>query len=303
MLKHISLAAAVAVAASSFAAWQTPVNLGAVVNSAYGDWYPVVTPDGAYMFFVSTRPGGYGGGDIWRSANVGGEWQAPVNCGPGVNTAGLDTGIALTSTGSKLYFASDGPGTFGDLDVWAAPVTGGELGTKIHLPSPINSAYRECCPVISADGRDLYFSCEKPGGAGGHDMYVSTWTGSGWGEPVSLGAPNSAYHECPRWISNDGRTLAFLSWRPIGEGGCDLWYSTKTGASWGEAVNFGSPINSSGNEFGPWFHCNHGRMNGVIYFGSTREGGLGDYDIWRAVDTEFPAVAPSSTGRVKALFR
>ena len=298
-----SIIITVAFVTAASGAWHEPANLGPVVNTPFGDWYPVLTPDGAYMFFVSTRPGGYGNGDIWRSANVAGEWQTPVNCGAGVNTSGLDSGICLTSTGDKIYFASDGPGTIGDLDVWWAPVNAGQLGAKVHLGPPVNTVHRECCPVISADGQDLYFSSEKPGGVGGHDMYVSHRAGNDWGEPVLLGAPNSVYNDCPRWVSDDGRTLAFLSWRPIGEGGCDLWYSTKTGGSWGDAVNFGAPVNSGGNEFGPWFHCNHGQMHGMIYFGSTRQGGYGDFDIWRSVDDEFPAVPPSSVGRVKAIFK
>ncbi|MGD8717854.1 MAG: hypothetical protein PVH29_03430 [Candidatus Zixiibacteriota bacterium] len=297
------IVAATLVAAAAFAAWQSPVNLGAVVNSAYGDWYPVLTPHGDYMFFVSSRPGGYGNGDIWCSANIGGVWQAPVNCGAAVNSAGLDTGIALNLAGTRLYFASDAAGTLGDLDVWYAPVTGGTLGAKVHLPAPVNSVYRECCPVIGPGGDDVYFSSEKPGGQGGHDMYVSSWTGSGWSEPVSLGAPNSAYNECPRWISDDGLMLAYLSWRPEGEGGCDLWYTTKTGDTWSEGVNFGAPINSAGNEFGPWFHCNHGQMHGFMYFGSSREGGHGDFDIWYSEDGEFHAVDATSLGGAKAAFR
>jgi len=285
------------------AAWQTPVNLGAVVNSAYGEWYPVITPDGSYLFFVSSRPGGYGNGDIWRSAKVGGDWQTPVNCGANVNSGGLDTGIALDSIGSKIYFASEAAGTLGSLDIWWAPLNEGALGPKVHIGSPVSSSYRECCPVISADAADLYYSSDRPGGAGDHDMYVSHWTGSGWGTPVNLGAPNSAYVECPRWISSDGQTLAFLSWRPAGEGSCDLWYTTKTGGVWGAAVNMGSVINSPGIEFGPWFYCNHGEMTGVVYYGSSRAGGYGDMDIWQTTDDAAYGVEPTSVGRVKAGFR
>lgn len=298
-----TLIAIIAAAAAAFGAWQTPVNLGPPVNSAYGDWYPVVTRDGATMFFVSTRPGGYGNGDIWRSTKTGGVWQTPVNCGANVNSTGLDTGLALDSVDTRLYFASDAAGTLGSLDIWWAPINGGAVGPKVHIGAPISSQYRECCPIISADAADLYFSTDMPGGLGGHDMYVAHWTGSGWGTPVNLGAPNSAYNDCPRWVSDDGLTLAFLSWRPGGQGECDLYYSTKAGGAWGEAVNMGSVINTAAVEFGPWFYCNHGAMTGVMYYGSTRPGGLGDFDIWTTADDAAYNVIPASIGRVKAGFK
>ncbi len=35
--------------------WSDPVNLGEKINSPYGDWGPVVSPDGQYLFFGSFR--------------------------------------------------------------------------------------------------------------------------------------------------------------------------------------------------------------------------------------------------------
>jgi Tol biopolymer transport system component len=45
--------------------WTTPVNLGAVVNSAADDGSPALSKDGGTLYFFSNRPGGFGGRDIW----------------------------------------------------------------------------------------------------------------------------------------------------------------------------------------------------------------------------------------------
>jgi Tol biopolymer transport system component len=303
MFKY-ALILAVAAATAATAAWQTPVNLGANVNSSSNDWYPVLTPDGWTMFFVSDRPGGYGDADLYRSNRSSTGWSAPVNLGTNVNASGVDTGLSLNADGSRMYFASDCAGGLGNLDIWYAPVTNGQPGAKVHLPAPINTTSIECCPVLAPDGNTLYFSSGRPGGYGGDDLYTSTWNGSVWSEPVNMGATlNTAGYECPRWISSDGNTLLFLTNRTGGQGSYDLWTTTKSGGTWGTPVNLGAVINSSANEWGAGFRCNNGQVGGIIYFDSARSGGNGGFDIWQATDDASYDVEPASVGRVKAEFR
>jgi hypothetical protein len=49
--------------------WETPLNLGAMVNSASLDCLPIISPDGSMLYFNSERPGGFGGmwGDIYQA--------------------------------------------------------------------------------------------------------------------------------------------------------------------------------------------------------------------------------------------
>jgi hypothetical protein len=48
-------------------AWSTPVNLGPVVNGTAADGAPALSADGETLFFYSTRPGGFGGFDLYMS--------------------------------------------------------------------------------------------------------------------------------------------------------------------------------------------------------------------------------------------
>src|SRR2546426_6179741 len=47
--------------APAWSDWSAPVNLGAVVNSTSNDQHPSISKDGLSLYFVSNRPGGFGG--------------------------------------------------------------------------------------------------------------------------------------------------------------------------------------------------------------------------------------------------
>src|SRR6266576_414541 len=77
--------------------WQTPVNLGAPINTDAADAAPSVSDDGQLLFFFSGRPGGLGGLDVYVSRRVsnnaaGDVWGDPINLGPDVNTAAAEQG-------------------------------------------------------------------------------------------------------------------------------------------------------------------------------------------------------------------
>jgi hypothetical protein len=103
-----------------------------------------------------------------------------------------------------------------------------------------------------------------------------------FGTPVNLGPMiNSADQEGSPEISSDGLELYFNSNRPGGEGGADIWVSTRatTDDEWGEAVNLGPTVNSAANEIAPSISA-----DGLsLYFcdwGNPRPGGFGETDLW-----------------------
>src|SRR6266550_2481365 len=77
--------------------WETPVNLGAPINTDAIDAAPTMSEDGRLLFFYSARAGGFGLGDLYVSHRVstgadGDVWGPPVNLGPDVNTAANEQG-------------------------------------------------------------------------------------------------------------------------------------------------------------------------------------------------------------------
>jgi len=142
----------------------------------------------------------------------------------------------------------------------------------INLGPPVNTSHRESAPSISADGLTLYFHSDRPGSAGGWDLWFAsrTSTEEPWGEPVNVGAPvNTSHVDIMPALSADGLSLYFTSDRPGGHGGMDLWVSTRVSisATWGEPVNLGPTVN------GPeWEARSSISADGLsLYFASNRE--------------------------------
>jgi Tol biopolymer transport system component len=89
--------------------WGDAVNLGPVVNSAYNDAGPSLSPDGLLLFFQdfsTPRPGGYGGTDLWmaRRTSLSDPWGLPANLGSRVNGPTSASQPRVSPDGSTLYF-------------------------------------------------------------------------------------------------------------------------------------------------------------------------------------------------------
>jgi hypothetical protein len=112
-----------------------------------------ITADGQELFFHSSRPGGYGGLDIWVSQKNAGSWGEPVNLGPNVNTS-TDEGWPFVSVdGQELWFNGQstrghpGPAIFRSLRQ-----TDGSWGVAAEIVSQFAGE-----PTLCDDGKTLYF--------------------------------------------------------------------------------------------------------------------------------------------------
>jgi hypothetical protein len=104
--------------------WTDPVNLGPQVNSVADDVNPSISPDGRFLFFYSTRPGGRGSRDIWMTsrATIDDAWGPAINLPVPINSGNMDQGASLSPGGAWLYFCSSRPGGRGGLDLMQAPI-------------------------------------------------------------------------------------------------------------------------------------------------------------------------------------
>jgi len=201
----------------------------------------------------------------------------PTNLGAGVNTTDAEYFPALTADGETLIFTRQ---VNGNEDFWTSQFKNNAWTLASPLSNNINTArYNEGAQTISPDGKYLFFTgCNRPDGLGRCDIYVSHREGKGWGEPYNVGKPvNSEYWESQPAISPDGRTLYFISNRPGGSGGYDVWKSTITDdAKWGPAINLGPEINTAYDENTPFLHAD----GKTLYFSSDGWPGFGNKDIF-----------------------
>jgi hypothetical protein len=210
--------------------FEDPVILEDPINSEYNDGIPKPSRDGLSLYLVSNRTGTYGDNDVWiaRRASTSDSFGEPVNLGESINTPYLDGGPDISDDELTLVINSTRPGGLGDRDLYLATraTTTDEFGDAVNLGPEINTAYDDYSPSLSTDGLNLFFSSDRPGGFGGHDLWVTSRESLSdpWGAPVNLGSSvNSASYDYNPEISWDGSRIVFTSDR----GGVDEIYEAE----------------------------------------------------------------------------
>jgi hypothetical protein len=155
--------------------WGQAVNAGPAINGPGGCNYGVcISPDNLELYVNSSRPGGYARQDIWvaRRATANDPWRDAVNIGPVVNTEYSETECCLSPDGLLLLFSDPGgttqprPGGYGSADIWMArrATLSDPWQAPVNLGPKINGPADDAWPVISPDGRTLYYSTESAHG-------------------------------------------------------------------------------------------------------------------------------------------
>ncbi|HYK75988.1 MAG TPA: OmpA family protein [Daejeonella sp.] len=153
--------------------WSKPFNIGPPVNTPGWESQPSLSADGKTLYFVSTRPGGYGGYDIWKSdLKADGSWSNPVNLGPEINTPYDEQSPFIHPDDHSLYFSSNGWPGLGNKDLFVSRKDpAGNWQKPQNLGYPINTFGEESGLTISSDGKTAFFAADRPGGFGGLDIY------------------------------------------------------------------------------------------------------------------------------------
>ncbi len=108
--------------------------------------HPALSADDNMLYFVSDRPGGHGGSDIWRCRREGGVWSAPENLGGNVNTAGNEAFPVLN--GDALHFSSDAHHNLGGLDIFETHEIDGKWTEPRNMNYPVNTEHDDFALVI-----------------------------------------------------------------------------------------------------------------------------------------------------------
>jgi OmpA-OmpF porin, OOP family len=105
------------------------------------------------LYFVSNRPGGFGGFDIWRSTFAKGRngFDDPVNLGRQINTVENEITPFYDQDSATLYFSSDGLPGLGGLDIFRSAKIQGGWAVPKNLGLPFNSAYDDKYFIINKD--------------------------------------------------------------------------------------------------------------------------------------------------------
>ena len=154
--------------------WSEAENMGRDINTDAWESAPSLSPDKRDLYFSSTRPGGFGGSDIWVSHRTeNGRWQKPENLGPTINTSGDDGCPFIHADNQTLYFNSNGHAGYGLSDLFVSRKNEkGEWQTPTNLGYPINTIDDEGSLIVSADGKTAFYASDKGDFKNGLDLYT-----------------------------------------------------------------------------------------------------------------------------------
>ncbi len=199
---------------------------------------------------------------------------------------------------SVLFFAGTGDAGGNDLDILVTEITmlrilsvDSSKNVLTFEAAALNSEYDDAYITFGPD-RYLYFcsnrngsfdiyACQLP-----YDVYdqldsallllIDTTVAITPENVTALNSPGD--DKCPYVNGND---MFFVSDRPGGEGGFDIWRSRYENGTWSEPVNAGQAINTQYNEYRPVCIALEEYTNRLCLFSSDRPGGIGGYDIYR----------------------
>lgn len=151
-----------------------PTPMGEVINTDDVETEGFLSADNNMLYFVSTRPGGLGGQDLFYSKKLpDGNWANPINLGDKINTPFNEAFPILSEDSKTLYFSSEGHNSMGGYDIfkskwneeskdWEAPQ---------NMGYPLNTADDNMEFTLAGNNRDGYVSAYRKEGLGDLDIY------------------------------------------------------------------------------------------------------------------------------------
>ena len=232
-----------------------------VVRPVYDMMHPIMHPNGKQLFFNRTTSGVT---TIQSAQTVSGKKGVVWKSSGDITFTNIENKNVILynffDNGKKMLLGIAGDIAVGEL---------GEGGWTVTetLPSPINSPYNDFDAYMLPDGSGILFASDRPGGhnlqpsgsyfhgdtASASDIYFVPCTDNGWGEAINLGKEiNTPYMECSPYISNDKKTIYFVTDGRGGLGYGDIYYAVRDDVNdwthWTKPMNYGKEVNSGFNE-------------------------------------------------------
>jgi outer membrane protein OmpA-like peptidoglycan-associated protein len=143
--------------------------------------------------------------------------------------------------------------------------------------SAVNTPLDNYFPSITADEQIISTTVSDRRSGYGEDLYWSRAVNGQWQPSVPLAELNTYGNEGSQSFSADGRYMFFVACnRPDGLGGCDIYYSIRSGDRWSRPVNAGRPLNSETWESNPALSP----AGDELFFVTNRLPNIGKKDIW-----------------------
>ena len=264
-------------------------NLGPQINTKYPEYSPMINADESVIIFTTRRESGIGDQidvedmgymeDIFTSyKDENGNWVPSKGFDENINTKSHDASAGFSNDGLSvfIYYGSKGMG-----DIYISQKENGQWSKARSIGKKINGKNtHETSACLSFDGKKLYFSSNREGGYGKHDLWESNWNADKkeWGEPINMGpVVNTKYDERSVFMHPDGKTMYFSSKGHPGMGGYDIFYTKmQSNGIWEKPTNIGYPVSTPDDDVN-FVMAASGKQG---YYSSFREDGEGEKDLY-----------------------
>lgn len=165
-----------------------------------------------------------------------------------------------------LFFHSGRSGN-AELYTAARASTSDDFGMPSLVPNVNDPAAADAHAYYrSAGGGELYFVSLR-GGSATYRVHVAKRAAQGYAMPSVVPGLAGAWNDWQPMVTEDGLTMVLASDRPGGQGGFDLWMTTRSsdGADWGEPAPI-TEVSSAAADFAGWISADRCRL----YFSSSK---------------------------------
>ncbi len=154
--------------------WSKPSRMRDPINTKSHESSATISKGLDTLYFISERPGGYGGGDIYMAIKdaKSNKWGSLSNVGPTLNTDYDEEGVFLMPDSKTMYFSSRGHTSMGGFDIFKTVKVNGVWSKPENIGYPINTSDDDVFFVISANGLHGYYASYKNDGFGEKDIYI-----------------------------------------------------------------------------------------------------------------------------------
>lgn len=167
--------------------WQKPYDITAQLGGYDRLWSNSITGDGKILILYMDDGAD---GNLYSSQRDGDKWSKIRKLGKNVNTKYWEAHGFITPDGKHLFFSSNKPEGFGELDIWLSEKeANGNWGPASNPGNIINTPYNDNTPFYDPDNKNLIFSSVGHSGMGGYDIFISTLKEGKWTEPIGLPYP------------------------------------------------------------------------------------------------------------------
>lgn len=200
--------------------------------------------------------------------------------------------------GNGLYFTSmraSGKLSTNELDHWTnvgfsdlfySTKKGDTFNRPHELKGDVNGIYHDGVATFNGAKKEMIFT-RNPKKEKGRDgirrlqLFSASGSDREWKDTKILPFNGNEFSTAHPTFSPDKQQLYFASNRPGGFGGMDIYISRRTGSTWGDPVNLGPVVNTSGNEIFPFMN-----QKEKLFFASDGHKGIGGLDIFMVEKTD-----------------